>query len=121
VIVRRLTICVLAAFAGAGCIVNAAPPDEGASAAPTAQAGAETVPVSPTSPQQATTNTTTTMPMGQGFQVMDQSHDPSHDPPPPRPWEPGPNAAALGTSLDEANQKPKIGGAKEDDGSKPTK
>jgi hypothetical protein len=119
VIVRRLTICVLAVIGSAGCIVNATP-DEGASPATTTTAPrvTETVPTSPNSPQQPTTNVVTPTPVGDGYQTMESVKP---DPPPPRPWEPGPNAQAIGAAFGDDDQKPKIGGKKDDDGSKPTK
>ena len=122
-IVRRLSaayVLVLAATAGSGCIVNAAP-DEGASTAPNAQRTTETVPVSPADPQQPTSNQVVPSTQGDGFQIM-SANDPSQDPPPPRPWVPGPNAVAGNVVLTgDSTQKPSIGGAKSDDGSKPTK
>jgi hypothetical protein len=117
VIVRRLTICVLAVIASAGCIVNAAP-EEGASTAPSLERSTESVPLSPNSPQQPQTGQPIPAPVGEGFQIMDK---PQPDPPPPRPWQPGPNANAVGASVNDQTEKPKIGGAKDDDGSKPTK
>ena len=102
-------------------MLNAAP-DEGASTAPSLERSTESVPLSPNSPQQPQTGDPIPAPFGgEGFQIMDK---PQPDPPPPRPWQPGPNAAAVGASgaaLNEQSEKPKIGGAKDDDGTKPTK
>ena len=118
-IVRRLSMVVFAAIAcaSAGCIVNGAP-EEGTQSGATEQRTTESMPVSPGLGQQPTTNVAPVVPLpNAGFTTMETEHDPA----PPRPWEPHPAVGTNGLNDPNDTAKPKIGGSKEDDGTKPTK